>query len=189
MTFPSQNCQPIPFSTISQSDEDQATEWLKTRSPQPVLPPQLTTKPTRDQQIVACIRRRLHEAGSSTHNAFTLSMTTNEGQTLLAGWSLERWDRASVTQNEKDPLSPLTGLTGSNLDLKALPPADGVSSVVRKDLGSGLKLRIRPTSGRDAWTLTHEFSTLRDKLVKTVNVSHHDDLANFGDGVEATASG
>ena len=87
---------------IAQTDEDQASEWLKARSPEPVLLPQLTTKSARDQQIVAYVRKRLHEAGFNTHNAFTLSMTTHEGQTLLAGWTQERWDRASVTQNEKD---------------------------------------------------------------------------------------
>ncbi|MDE0206948.1 MAG: hypothetical protein OXP66_13095 [Candidatus Tectomicrobia bacterium] len=93
---------PLYRQFITQTDEDQAFEWLQAPSPEPVLPPQLRTKPARDELIVAYIKRRLQGAGFSTHNAFILSMTTHEGQALLAGWTQERWDRACVTQREKD---------------------------------------------------------------------------------------
>ena len=105
---------------ITQTDEHQASEWLKVRRLEPVLPPQQKSEPTHDQQVVSYFKMRLQEAGFSTLNAFTLSMTTHEGQTLLAGWTQERWDRASVTQNEKDQASHLSGPTWSHFDLR--PP-------------------------------------------------------------------
>ena len=89
---------------ISQLDEEQASLWLHTQQTQLVLDAQPPDKPTNDphdQQIVSYLRNQLQEAGFRTENCFALIMTTYEGRRNLAGWTQDRWDRASATPKAK----------------------------------------------------------------------------------------
>lgn len=88
---------------ISQADEDQATLWL--RNQQPRLRPDpspLKHDDSHDEHIVSFLCSRLEQAGFKAGNDFALLMTTHEGRTNLAGWTQERWDRASNSQNRKE---------------------------------------------------------------------------------------
>ena len=71
----------------------------------PIYPGYLTSdEPTddpHDQQMVSYLRNRLQEAGFRTDNCFALIMTAHEGKTYLAGWTQNRWDRASAPQQSE----------------------------------------------------------------------------------------
>ena len=98
---------------ISQVDEDQASLWLKRKRQIKEPRIQFTTDLTHDQQIATYLRRRFHSAGFSTHNLFALSMTTDEGKRLLAGWTQDRWEQASLTADGTHRQATSYGLTGS----------------------------------------------------------------------------
>ena len=88
---------------ISQADEAQASLWLHTNQPQLTLvtqPPDEPTNEPHDQEIVSFLRSRLEEAGFPTENCFALIMTTHEGKTNLAGWTLDRWEKASTPHHK-----------------------------------------------------------------------------------------
>ena len=95
---------------ITQSDEDRASAWLEPQSPELpvcVLP---AAQATGDQQVVTQLRRTLKDAGLNSPNPFALLLTTEVGKESLEGWTKDRWDRASIAQDEAgwtpDPFRP-----------------------------------------------------------------------------------
>ena len=113
---------------ITQTDEDQASAWLKRRLPElPVGAPPVTD-PTPDRQIVNQLRRDLQDAGFNTSNPFALIMTTELGRELLQGWTQDRWDQASATQDESNWAPKPFRLAGSDWNLCAPRPLrdDGI---------------------------------------------------------------
>ena len=100
---------------ISQADEDQASLWLHTNQPQLTLvtqPPDEPTNEPHDQEIVSFLRSRLEETGFPTENCFALIMTTHEGKTNLAGWTQDRWEKASTPHHKTNGNSVQTKIQG-----------------------------------------------------------------------------
>ena len=106
---------PVYHRFISQADEDQASLWLHTHQPQHSLvaePPDKPTSEPHDQEIVSFLRSRLEQAGFPTDNSFALLMTTHEGKAYLAGWTQDRWEKASTPYHKTNRNSGQTDIQG-----------------------------------------------------------------------------
>ena len=89
---------------ISQLDEGQAALWLHPHQTQLTLAIQTPDHPLHeleDRRIVSYLRHKLQQAGFPTDNCFALIMTTHEGKTNLAGWTQDRWDKASTAKQKE----------------------------------------------------------------------------------------
>ena len=100
-----------PYQThIADCDEEQARAWLaEDQPPDPDIAAassllrRITATPTcftgerSDDSILAShLIRRLQKEGFPTRDAFNLIMTTEVGRTNLAGWTQDRWNRATA---------------------------------------------------------------------------------------------
>ena len=95
---------------ISQSDEDQASSWLRNLQPQVSLNTLLPGEPMNelhDQHVVSYLYSQLNNAGFPTDNCFALIMSTHEGRANLAGWTQERWDNTVAACQQQGTLIPL----------------------------------------------------------------------------------
>ena len=61
----------------------------------PINPEQRPPEHAEDADVVSYLTHRLRQAELPTHDAFNLLLTTHEGKTNLAGWTQDRWDRAT----------------------------------------------------------------------------------------------
>ena len=90
---------------ITQADETRSSTWLTPQGselPLDVQPAAESARDQQDQQMVANFTRRFHSAGFASSNLFALIMSTHEGKTNLAGWTRERWDKATAAHKRQE---------------------------------------------------------------------------------------
>lgn len=88
---------------ISQTDEDQASQWLHAQVPGitwDTLSPNEADS-LHDQRIVSHLCKRLHMEGFRTENCLGLIMTTHEGRANLSGWTEARWNKTVAAYQQR----------------------------------------------------------------------------------------